>query len=295
VGDGPTSVPHAGASAAPTLRLRGVGRRFGGLLAVDGVDLDVAQGERRAVLGPNGAGKTTLFNLICGDIPPSSGTIELYGEDVTRRPARARAGLGLARTYQQSRHLLGLTVEDSIYLSILGVEGGRLRPVLLRRDAEIRERARMMASVDEGVGLLLEALEHVRTGAVTHAARDDAEGRFRRGDAVGFVDEQLVAWGEPGETLEEAVRREVLEESGVALDSVAYLSSQPWPFPSSLMLGFSAVAARGDPAPGDDELAEVRWFDREEVARAARGDGPLMLAPPYSIARRLIDAWLAER
>jgi branched-chain amino acid transport system ATP-binding protein len=131
--------------AAPTLRLRGVGRRFGGLLAVDGVDLEVAPGERRAVLGPNGAGKTTLFNLICGDIPASSGTIELYGEDVTRRPARARAGLGLARTYQQSRHLLGLTVEDSIYLSIVGVEGGRLRPVNLRRDAHLRERAREAA------------------------------------------------------------------------------------------------------------------------------------------------------
>jgi len=105
----------------------------------------------------------------------------------------------------------------------------------------------------------------------------------------------LAGYVEPGETLEEAVRREVLEESRVALDSVAYIASQPWPFPSSLMLGFSALAERGEPAPGDDELAEVRWFEREEVERAARGDGPLMLAPPYSIARRLIDAWLAER
>jgi NAD+ diphosphatase len=104
----------------------------------------------------------------------------------------------------------------------------------------------------------------------------------------------LAGYVEPGETLEEAVRREVLEESGVALGSVAYIASQPWPFPSSLMLGFTALAERGDPAPGDDELAEVRWFEREEVRRAARGEGPLMLAPPYSIARRLIDAWLAE-
>ncbi len=99
---------------------------------------------------------------------------------------------------------------------------------------------------------------------------------------------------EPGETLEEAVRREVLEEAGVALGSVSYVASQPWPFPSSLMLGFSAVAERGDPTPFDDELAEVCWFERAELEAAARGDGPLMLAPPYSIARRLIDAWLAE-
>ena len=83
--------------------MRGVGRRFGGVLAVQDVDLDIAQGERRAILGPNGAGKTTLFNVICGDIPASSGTVELFGEDVTGRPARERVKLGLARTYQQSR------------------------------------------------------------------------------------------------------------------------------------------------------------------------------------------------
>jgi NAD+ diphosphatase len=104
----------------------------------------------------------------------------------------------------------------------------------------------------------------------------------------------LAGYVEPGETLEEAVRREVLEESGVVLDSVSYLASQPWPFPSSLMLGFSALAARGDPVPGDDELAEVGWFERAELERAARGEGELKLSPPYSIARRLIDAWLAE-
>jgi NAD+ diphosphatase len=109
------------------------------------------------------------------------------------------------------------------------------------------------------------------------------EGRFSV--LAGFV--------EPGETLEEAVRREVLEESGVAVDSVSYVASQPWPFPSSLMLGFSALAARGEPAPGDDELAEVRWFGRAEIESAAQGIGELQLSPAYSIARRLVDDWLA--
>ena len=103
--------------AEPTLRLRGVGRRFGGLHAVREVTLDVLPGERRAILGPNGAGKTTLFNVIAGDLAPSAGRVELLGEDVTTLPSRARARLGLARTYQQSRLLLGLTVENSIYLS----------------------------------------------------------------------------------------------------------------------------------------------------------------------------------
>jgi NAD+ diphosphatase len=103
----------------------------------------------------------------------------------------------------------------------------------------------------------------------------------------------LAGYVEPGETLEEAVRREVLEESGIEVGAVSYLASQPWPFPSSLMIGFSAVATGGEPAPGDGELSEVRWFGRDEVERAARGEGPLEISPPYSIARLLIDTWLA--
>ena len=147
--------------AEPTLRLRGVGRRFGGLHAVRDVSLEVAPGERRAILGPNGAGKTTLFNVIAGDMPPSSGHVELFERDVTPQPARARARLGLARTYQQSRLFLGLSVADNIYLAVLGVTGNRLRPVLSKRDEEMRERARraagraaISAKLDQLVGSL---------------------------------------------------------------------------------------------------------------------------------------------
>ena len=154
------SVEHA----EPALRLRGVGRRFGGLLAVSGVDLDVAHGERHAILGPNGAGKTTLFNVISGDLPVSSGTVELLGQDVTRVAARKRARLGLARTYQQSRMLLGLSVEDSIYLSIVGVAGGHLRPVVLPgTDSRVRERAREAAervAIDHRLDALVGELSH---------------------------------------------------------------------------------------------------------------------------------------
>jgi NAD+ diphosphatase len=102
----------------------------------------------------------------------------------------------------------------------------------------------------------------------------------------------LAGFVEPGETLEEAVRREVLEESGVAVGEVAYVASQPWPFPSSLMIGFSARAIAGDPEPRDEELCEVRWFDREEVEAAAAGASGVELSPRYSISRRLIDEWL---
>jgi branched-chain amino acid transport system ATP-binding protein len=136
--------------AEPILRLRGIGRRFGGVLAVRDVDLEVRPGERRAILGPNGAGKTTLFNLISGEFPPTSGTVELFGADVTRLPARRRARMGLSRTFQTSRLFLGLSVEDNLYLSVLGVHEGHLRLLKNRRDGEMRERARTMA---EAVGL----------------------------------------------------------------------------------------------------------------------------------------------
>jgi branched-chain amino acid transport system ATP-binding protein len=149
--------------ARPILRLRGVGRRFGGLQAVRDVDLAVTPGERRGILGPNGAGKTTLFNVIAGDIPPSSGRVELFERDVTPLPARARSRLGLARTYQQSRLFLGLSVADNIYLAVLGVTGNRLRPVLSKRDEEMRERARRAAgraAISEKLDQLVGSLSH---------------------------------------------------------------------------------------------------------------------------------------
>jgi NAD+ diphosphatase len=104
----------------------------------------------------------------------------------------------------------------------------------------------------------------------------------------------LAGFVEPGESLEEAVAREVLEESGVEIGLPRYVSSQPWPFPMSLMLGFVAPWRAGEPRIGDEELEEVRWFSRDEVLAAAEDRGGLRLPPPLAIARRLLDGWLAD-
>ena len=143
---------HATAAdpAAPILRLSGIDRRFGGVHAVRGVNLEVRPGERRAVLGPNGAGKTTVFNLISGEFPPSAGRVELFGQDVTTLPARKRARLGLSRTFQTSRLFAGLSVEDNLYLAALGVSAGHLRLVPSGKDGRLRAKARAMA---ERIGL----------------------------------------------------------------------------------------------------------------------------------------------
>jgi NAD+ diphosphatase len=103
----------------------------------------------------------------------------------------------------------------------------------------------------------------------------------------------LAGFVEPGETLEQAVAREVMEESGVRVRTCRYLGSQPWPFPSSLMLGFIA-AAEPDPPQANEELEDARWFGREEVGAAQRGetaDAGLLVSPSISISRWLIECW----
>lgn len=109
----------------------------------------------------------------------------------------------------------------------------------------------------------------------------------------------LAGFVEPGESLEQAVVREVREESSLDVRDVVYRGSQPWPFPASLMLGFRAlVDADAVPAVGDDELAEVRWFTRQQLREAqvwdGTGAGEVFLPPSISIAHSLIAEWVAE-
>ncbi|MEO1089787.1 MAG: ABC transporter ATP-binding protein [Pseudomonadota bacterium] len=133
-------------SARNALELRGVTKLFGALAAIADITMTVRPGERRAVLGSNGAGKTTLFNCVTGDFLPTSGTIRLFGEDVTNFPAYERIRRGLRRTYQISLLFGGLSVADNVYLACRGVSRGRFSLLRPRRSDPL------LARVDELIG-----------------------------------------------------------------------------------------------------------------------------------------------
>ena len=145
---------------------------------------------------------------------------------------------------------------------------------------------------------------HPRTDPVViMLVTDDARGRVLLGRQAVWPERRystLAGFVSPGESLEEAVAREVMEEVGVEVGQPVYRSSQPWPFPLSLMLGFHVPYERGEIGGTDDELEHAAWFSREEVQDATGDDsweeprpGTGLLLPPRSaIARRLIEGWL---
>ncbi|PBC76544.1 ABC transporter family protein [Streptomyces sp. TLI_235] len=115
---------------SPGLTAHGLVRRFGGIAAVDGVDLTVPPGRITALVGPNGAGKSTLFDCLSGVARPDAGRVLLAGRDVTRLPDHARARLGLARTFQQIAVFPGLTVGENARLGAEQGSGGTVRGLL---------------------------------------------------------------------------------------------------------------------------------------------------------------------
>jgi branched-chain amino acid transport system ATP-binding protein len=150
--------------APVAIRVRDLSRRFSGVNAVEDITLSVRSGSRMGIIGPNGAGKTTLFNMLSGELKPTSGGIELLGKDVTRvRPAR-RVAMGLGRTYQITRVLTGLTVLENLVVALHGLRRSKLLPIRpWRRYHELIDAAEELATsfgLGHRLGIRAEALSH---------------------------------------------------------------------------------------------------------------------------------------
>ena len=128
------------------LALRAVCKRFGSLSVLEDVWFSVRSGERRGIIGPNGAGKSTLFNIISGEIPLTSGTVQLLGRDVSSMPAHARARLGLSRTFQTTTLFPRLSVAENLLLALQADSKDRFQCIV--------PRSRYRARHDEALELL---------------------------------------------------------------------------------------------------------------------------------------------
>jgi ABC-type branched-subunit amino acid transport system ATPase component len=123
--------------AGIVLRTEGLSKAYGGLRAVDGVNLQVEEGERRVIIGPNGAGKTTLFHLLSGEVRPTQGRIWWHGREITHLPAHRRTALGIGRTYQVTNVFPRLTVLENVLLALWGLRREQydpFRPALSHRE-----------------------------------------------------------------------------------------------------------------------------------------------------------------
>jgi NAD+ diphosphatase len=229
--------------------------------------------------------------------------------------------------------LLGLDRGGAVFALDLGTLGADARREVTdgRRFMGLREAGALLAPAEAGLAAYVMALfnwhrrhrfcancgnptDVAEAGYLRHCPRCGAD-HFPRTDPVVIMtvehDDRLLlgrraGWPagrlsvlagfvSPGESAEEAVTREVEEESSIVARDPVFVASQPWPFPASLMLGFHAVSDGGEPRATDGELEEVDWHSRDAIQEAIDGGDPgFQLPPPVSIARFLIDHWAAR-
>jgi branched-chain amino acid transport system ATP-binding protein len=142
----PDSAPLGTIVSEPILTLTDVVVAFHALRAVDGINLTVPRGQRRAIIGPNGAGKTTLFNAIAGVVPPTNGRISFNGHNITRLPPHRRAQLGISRTFQITNLFPTLSVQDNMILALRGLSSRKFSLFGLP-DTDSAEAARITAAL----------------------------------------------------------------------------------------------------------------------------------------------------
>lgn len=181
------------------LELDNLGVNFGGIYAVQAVTIQVAQGERHAILGPNGAGKSSLFNLIAGEYRATTGSVKMFGDDVTKRPIHRRSRIGLGRTYQTSALFPSLTILDHLYLAQKGCFPGRMSFGRIGQDSHQQAAVRLADTVG------LSDMLHRQVADISHGEQRQLE--------VGLAlagDPKIVLLDEPAAGLSQGERRSLV-------------------------------------------------------------------------------------
>ena len=271
---------HNGASL---LSLRGLTRRYAGLVAVDGVDLDVAAGGIHAVIGPNGAGKTTLFNLVSGVVRPSSGSIALGGQDVTALSPDRRAALGVGRTFQNIRVFGSMTVAENVLTGLhcagrTGLVGTLLRTPGFRRE-ERAGKERAAAALDlVGLGGKAGAL----AGSLSYGDQRRLEiARAMAPSPRLLLLDEPAAGMNPAETEALGTLVRQLGEMGTTVLLVEHDMGFVMGISSAVtVLSFGRKIAEGRPEAVRQDRAVIEAYLGQKVAdRLARAHGPAGAVP----------------
>lgn len=192
------------------LKVEHLGKNFGGIAALVGVTLEVQPGERRAIIGPNGAGKSTLFNLIAGELSPSSGKIYLGERDITGLPVYERANLGLAHTFQRNNLFMGLTVFENVRLAVQHRQ--RVARQWFRPASSFESVTQVSEGLLEQVGLIEQRHQVVKTLAYGQQRALEVALALATGPQVLLLDEPTAGMS-PAETGEMARLIETLPRS----------------------------------------------------------------------------------
>ena len=167
---------RAADAGVPVLALQAISLSFGGVTALDGIDLSVAKGEIRAIIGPNGAGKSSLLNVVSGLYRPDRGVVRLGRESFTQVPTARLAGLGVGRTFQNLALFKGLPVLDNVMMGLVARRrSGFVRQILSTPQAR-REESEARAAAEEAIAFLhLDAVKHRLAGGLPYGIQKRVE------------------------------------------------------------------------------------------------------------------------